>query len=552
MDPELEILEASFNNRIEQWLSKQGLLFQFMHNTGSVSMTPKIIRLVLRLVTLAIIGVVILWFYLISRPSSEAYKVDVQQQLAIGLNAGEVEISNITRDKGGVLNGEMIFSMLTLGETKSSFFEDWYVMEKDVSVVGRRSVTKEKKTANFQGVQLSPLGIGDNYFSGWSGKELNILKMELKLKIGADTDEIAMAAYSSLFKQYETLNIDTIHVFDATLLWGHSETSTGSIKGAELNIVKGEGSWEIDIIGGTFSHSWLKDAAINHMKVICKSSGEVVIESASFKLGAGELKLNASIQVKSQPELTGDYSFDDVEVIDLIGESYEEWLDGTIDGSGVLSGKFNSAEGIKVFTTVKLNGNSRFMSGRDTGSKFNGEKKASNLIIRGDRFQLLKILQMKDLRNSYSLLRAHRGTLIIENQGTDTQVTVENMHCGLNDLIVMKGKFKYAVDRVKSPQQAIDVSSLERKDNEINPVTDHPKNIVAEKIVDRVGAFSGEIELGLTPGVFEDNTNVFDVYPIDSTTLRVWLNIKLSGQLEELTEEFADKLYDLMEQDENN
>ncbi|MEZ7956937.1 MAG: hypothetical protein QMC23_11900 [Rubritalea sp.] len=552
MDPELEILEASFNNRIEQWLSKQGLLFQFMHNTGSVSITPKIIRLVLRLVTLAIIGVVILWFYLISRPNSEAYKVDVQQQLAIGLNAGEVEISDITRDKGGVLNGEMLFSMLTLGETKSSFFEDWYVMEKDVSVVGRRSVTKAKKMANFQGVQLSPLGIGDNYFSGWSGKELNILKMELKLKTGADTDEIAMAAYSSLFKQYETLNIDTIQVFDATLLWGDTESSAGSIKGAGLNIVRGEGSWEIDIIGGTFSHSWLKDAAINHMKVICKSSGEVVIESASFKLGAGELKLNASIQVKSQPELTGNYSFDDVEVIDLIGESYEEWLGGTIDGSGVLSGKFNSVEGIKVATTVKLNGNSRSMSGIDKGLKFNGEKKASSLIIRGDRFQLLKILQMKDLRNSYSLLGAHKGTLIIENQGTDTHVTVENMNCGLNDLIIMNGKFKYAVDSAKSPQQAIDVSSSKRKDNEINPLADHPKNIVAEKIVDRIGAFSGEIVLGLTPGVFEGNTNVFDVYPIDSTTLRVWLNIKLSGQLEELTVELADKLYDLMEQDENN
>jgi hypothetical protein len=288
------------------------------------------------------------------------------------------------------------------------------------------------------------------------------------------------------------------------------------------------------------------------MKVICKSSGEVVIESASFKLGAGELKLNASIQVKSQPELTGNYSFDDVEVIDLIGESYEEWLGGTIDGSGVLSGKFNSVEGIKVATTVKLNGNSRSMSGIDKGLKFNGEKKASSLIIRGDRFQLLKILQMKDLRNSYSLLGAHKGTLIIENQGTDTHVTVENMNCGLNDLIIMNGKFKYAVDSAKSPQQAIDVSSSKRKDNEINPLADHPKNIVAEKIVDRIGAFSGEIVLGLTPGVFEGNTNVFDVYPIDSTTLRVWLNIKLSGQLEELTVELADKLYDLMEQDENN
>jgi len=552
MDPELEALEVSFNNKIEEWISKQGLLFQFTHNTGSGSMLPKIYGLVLRLLIIGIIGLVIFWFYLSNRPSSEAFKEDVQQQLATGLNASEVEISNITRDKGGVLTGEMLFSMLTLGETENSFFEDWYVKEEDVSVVGRRSVIEKKKTATFQGVQLSPLGIGDNYFSGWSGKELKILEMELKLKTGADTDDLAMAAYSSLFKKYESLNIDTIQIFDATLLWGHTETSAGSIKSAQLDIVKGIDSWEINVTGGTFSHGWLKDAAINKMKVICKRSGEVVIESASFLLGDGELKLTASIQIKSQPELTGSYSFEDVEVTDLIGESYEDWLAGNIDGTGELVGKLNSAEGIKVTTTVNLTGNSRQKRGGSTDPESNGEKKDSVLIIRGDNLQLLKILQMKDPRNSYSLLRAHKGTLIIENQGEDTQVTVKNLRCGLNDLILMKGKFDYAVRTAKSTKGDIDASSLELKENEINPGGERSEDLTFEQITETVRAFSGEIELGLIPEVFENNIKVLDVYPVDSATLRVWFNIKLNGQLEELTEEFAEKLYEIMKQDENN
>ncbi len=552
MDPELEILEASFNKRIEQWISKQGLLFQFTHNTGLGSMLPKLCRLFIRLLILGIIVLGVFWFYLISRPSSSAFKEDLQQQLATGLNASEVKISNIIRDKGSLLSGEMLFSTIALGETNRSFFEDWYVTEDDVSAVGRRLVVENKKTATFQGVHLSPLGIGDNYLSGWSGKELKILKMELKLKTGADTDDLAMAAYSSLFKKYETLNIDTIQIYDANLLWGYSETSAGSIKGAQLNIFRGVDSWEINIKGGTFSHGWLKDAGINEMKVICNSSGEVVIESASFSLGDGELNLNASIQIKSQPEVTGNYRFDDVEVTDLIGDSYEDWLGGNIDGTGELSGKLNSVGGVKVTTTVNLKGKAKRKSGKNSDLELTDSKKDNVLIIRGDSFPLLQILQMKDPRNSYSLLRSYKGTLIIENQGKHTQVTVKSMRCGLNDLILMNGKFDYALRIAKSKEEDIDASSLERKENEMNPGKYPAERSVSEPIRETVRAFSGEIDLGLIPAVFENNMKVLDVYPLDRPTLRVWLNIKLDGQLEELTEELGNKLFEIMKEGENN
>jgi hypothetical protein len=551
MDPELETLEASFNNRIEQWLSKQGLLFQFTHNTGSGLIFPKICGLLFRLLIIAVIALAICWFYLSSRPNSEVFKEDVQQQLVKGLNASEVEILNISRVKGGLLTGEMIISSIAMGESEGSFFEDWYMKEENVSLVGRRSVTQTKKTATFDGVQFLPLGIGDNYFSGWSGKELNILKMELKLKTGAASDELAMTAYSSLFKEYESLNIDTIQIFDANLMWGYTENSTGSIKGAQFKIIRGIDSWEINVSGGTFSHGWLKNAPINKMKVICKSSGEVVVESASFNIGDGELKLNASIQIKSQPEVTGNYSFVNVGVIDLIGDRYEKWLDGNIGGTGEISGKLNSAEGLKVITTVNLYRKSKYRSAANASPDTKELENDSVLIIRGDNFELLKILQMKDSLNSYSLMRAHKGTLIIENQGADTQVTVNNVRCGSNDLMLMQGEFKYLLS-VKSPNEVIDTSTLEIKENEMNPGVDQPENNGLETTVGMERSFSGEINLGLTPEVFENNINALNIYPIDKPTLRVWINVKLNGQLESLTEELADELFDIMEEGENN
>jgi hypothetical protein len=158
---------------------------------------------------------------------------------------------------------------------------------------------------------------------------------------------------------------------------------------------------------------------------------------------------------------------------------------------------------------------------------------------------------MKDSLNSYSLMRAHKGTLIIENQGADTQVTVNNVRCGSNDLMLMQGEFKYLLS-VKSPNEVIDTSTLEIKENEMNPGVDQPENNGLETTVGMERSFSGEINLGLTPEVFENNINALNIYPIDKPTLRVWINVKLNGQLESLTEELADELFDIMEEGENN
>lgn len=549
MDPELETLQNSFNTRIEDWISKQGLLFQFTHDTGSGSMFPKICGLLFRLLIIALIGVVIFWFYLTNRPNSEAFKLDVEHQITKGMNAGEVKISNISRAKGGVLDGEMLLSTLFLGETDLSFFEDWYVEEEDVSVVGRRSTVEEKKTAVFQGVNLSPLGIGDNYFSGWSAREINILKMELKLKTGNTRDELAEATYSNLFKNYKTLKIDAIQVFDATIFWGHSEITSGSIKGAQLDITKGNDSWEIDIRGGTFSHHWLQDCKIDHMQVICHRSGEVEIRKAVLNLGEGELNFTVTIQATTaQPELKGEYSFKNVEVTDLIGDSYKDWLDGNINGAGVLAGNLNSSAGVKATTTITLSGKSKSLADDTSIANREEGENDSMLIIRGDRFQLLKLMQMKNPRNSYSLLRAYKGALIVENQGTDTQVTVKDVRFGHNDLILMRGKFDYAIRSVVAKEDKIDASSLEIIDEEEDPV----KGLVSEDEIDTFRAFSGNIELGLIPDVFENNMSVLEVYPVDNSTLRVWFDVDLKGQLEELTEELADELYDIMKAAEKN
>ena len=515
MDPELETLEATFNNKIESWISKQGIIFQFTHDTGSGALLPKICGLCFRLLLIIILGLIMFWFYLSSRPSSESFKLDVAQQITKGIYASDVEVANITRVKGGLLSGDLLFSSITLGETDSSFFEDWYIQEEDVSLVGRKSVIEREKSAVIQDVTLFPMGLMDTYKSRWSAKEVSILKMDIKLKAGDDTDEGALECYSTIFQKYDHLNINHIQVYDASILWGYSEHSSGSIKGAELSITKGENLWEIDVKGGMFSHGWLKDGWINEMKIICKSSGEVIIESATLSFGEGQMKFKANILVKAKPEVTGEYNFENISITDLIGEGYDERLDGVVDGEGKLAGELNTAEGLKSTTTITLKGKPKV-----------GDKEADDdsvLVIRGDEFQFLKFMQMKNPRNSYSLLRAYRGELIVEHQGLNTYVTVNNVRCGRDDLILLKGKFGYAVNSLNSDDSNSDGERM----------------------------FSGSLKLGLTPKVFESDLGILETYPVDGATLRVWFDVKLQGQMDDLTEEMANELMNLHKNTEN-
>ncbi len=546
MDPELDKLESSFNHKIEDWISKQGLIFQLTHITGNGSIVPKIYALCIRLLILSVIIICAFGYYLTKKPSTVGYREDIQKQIQEGLNASDVKVSNSSRSSEGFLTANLSMGAISLGETESSFFEDWFVTEEVVSELGKRYSKEYRNSASIEGIQLSPLGIADNNFSGWSGKNLKIAKLKLKLKTGANTDDLAKTAYSSLFKNYKTLKIDNIQVSDATLIWGNSETTSGSIKGAQLNILKNADSLEINVTGGTFSYAWLKKAKIDAMKVICNRDGNVLIESAQFKIGDGEFKLNASIQIKAMPEVNGEYIFTNVNVIDLVGQSNVNLLSGKIDGKGKFLGKLNSNKSIKTITEITLNANPAASNAELSSPEVKDQANENLLTIRGENIALLKTLQLKDQLHSYSILRTYNGVITIENQGLNTDIDLQDIRCGSNGLILMRGKIGYGIRDSEAAAEDENLSNL--KDKENNKIVIDEKSH-SELLNER--EFSGEIELGITPDVFGDNKKVFEVYPIDIETVRVWFKIPLDGKIEEITTDLADRLFSLMQEDKN-
>jgi len=228
---------SSFDYRLEQWISKQGLFFLIANGGGSGSIMVKLIGLFFKLVLLSLVLLIFAWFFLKKRPEMSSFKADLAQQIAEGLGAKDVEVKSTVRVNGGILSGDLYIKSLKLGESESTFFEDWRVSEFEVNADGTKTDIEVVDVASFSGITVSPLNITDNYITGWNADSISINNMEISLKTGDDTDELALKSYASLFREYETLDIKSISVVDGTVYWGARETA-GAIKNAQFDILK--------------------------------------------------------------------------------------------------------------------------------------------------------------------------------------------------------------------------------------------------------------------------------------------------------------------------
>lgn len=545
MDPELNRLEKDFSVRLDRWISKQGILFQLKHSSGSGTLVPKLFALMFRLFLVVLIGLVIFWFYLKGRPSSESFKLDLEQQIKAGTNAASVEVKSVARYKGGLLDAQLKISNFTLGGSDTSFYEDWYAEETERDINGNVYKVNNRKELVARSAVIQPLGLGDGLLNGWSGKKISLGSLHCHLKTGAESDEQALASYMSIFKGYESLVVNNITIEDAHIGWGY-DTSRGSIKGAEIEALKQNGVWKITVTGGIFTHGWLKNANINEMSIECHKDGKVKILAADLRVGGGVFSFDADIQMKSKPIVEGKFAFEGVEVTDLVGDEYGLWLDGQLKGSGTLAGSLNSLEGIRTTTAIELTAPPLTAEGNDTDAADSKKIKASDsfLIVRG-RFPILKAMQRINGVNSYNLLRLNIGKFVVEHTGGDT--LIKNIDVRSDDFLVMNGALSYKVaslkDKKKKPEFTdAGLKSLSNVEEKLETKTDADLAIEDNALGRLVKTLSGEITMGFIPQVFEDYPEILTIYPEDLNTIRVWIPVKMEGQLDDASSSTAEKL----------
>lgn len=543
MDPELTKLESEFKKNIDQWLSKQGILFQLKHASAAGAILPKICGLLFRVFVLIAIALGVFWFYLTNHVGSEAYKEKVTENLVASLNASKGEIKSIERHKGGLLNAQMLISNFQLDSSETSFFEDWYVSKDGRDLDGAESPVSEKKKLTAHSVTIQPLGLGDGIISNWSGKKISVGILSCHLKTGAESDKAAKASYLSIFKDFDQLTVNNVTIEEAHIGWGY-DISKGSIKGAVIEALRKGDTWYLTINNGQFSHGWLENANIESMTIECHKSGLVKVVEAKLRFGEGVLSFNADIKIQARPEVSGNFSFKSIKVLDLVGQAYAPYLSGQVTGEGSLKGHLNTTEGVSTKAKITLDAELVDSNGKLTDEEANigSQERMLNeaFLIVKSKFPILATMRELNKVNSYNQLKLNQGGFVIEHKGGETTISDIDVRSG--DFLVIKGALKYAWSKVKNKKEAeVDLDSglnetlIDQTD--IGEIAD--EEIAVHKLVRTI---SGNLRMGFVTDVFDDHPEILEIYPEEADTLRVWLPVKMQGELKDATTEIADRL----------
>mgnify|MGYP000182746143 CR=1 FL=1 len=554
MDPELNSLEADFNVRLDQWISKQGTLFQIKHAKGINSLFPKLCVLAFKLLILGLICLTIFWFYLSSRPASVGYRDMVQGNVQNWFQASEAKVKSMRRVDKGIIDGEMKISHIELKASEQTFFQDWYDMEVEEDKTGRQMLVENKKHFSVSGIVLSPFGITDGMFSsGWKARDIDISTLTCMLKIGADTDDQALKSYQQIFKKSSNLAAHNITIREANLKWGYGPDK-GEIKGASIKAQYANNVWSLEIERGEFSHGWLKNAAIEKMIVVCYKDGKVEINSAKLHVDGGSIDFSAEIAVKAKPEVTGEYSFAGIDVLRLVGKEYEKWFNGKIKGDGVISGNMNTRDGLKVVTTVSLNNarskvvasTTKANDDKATAEELAKAKEDSRIFLRGSFSLFQDVLQFRDTVHSYSLLAFDTGSFEVTQQGYNTSFKIPDMRVG--SFLIVEGDFTYNSVKASEVEEADGINSAGEPKKELESIEANGLHFESDE--ERVNRFSGKLRLGFLPEVFEKYPEILGVYPMDTKTARVWIPLKMTGGLNDISSEIAEELDKIIQEEE--
>ena len=403
--PESEQLQ-NFEERLGHWVSSQGFWFQLRYSFsgGGVrgALTFHLLRLAARaLVFLAIIAVGA-WVYLIMQGSGDSFRKDVSAAMKGRLRAEEIQIRGLTREQG-----EFYVSRLAMLGGDDTFF----------SAFEARNIKCK-------------MGLLDDFKNQWNPGIISISRLDLGLRAGADSAEAAKSIGDVIFHDEGEMKISTIIVNDATLRWGYSERTRGSITGSKMWVQKMADGWKLRFRGGRFTQNWLKRLEIEELDVLVGRE-EIILEKAVFRKDGGHVTFqDAKIKPGERPDVTGRVNLNNVDVDSLVPVSARNHVEGRLSGELTAFGSTNSVDGVGFEGTISLGGD--------------------DLIVLRDRVHLLRALSVVDTFNNYRRIDFSSGSFRMKTHGGRMEIRDLDMSAG--ELLTMEGNMTV---RLPTPEEAL-------------------------------------------------------------------------------------------------
>ena len=318
-----------FQARMSDWVSSQGLVFQLTHG-GSVQGAHSTIvgwvgRMVVRSSLLIVLAVAVSMLILMSRPGSDKFRAELEENVGGALAADSVEVGPIKKKEGNI----EISSMDLEGSTEA-FYE----------------------TLKLRDVKTR-MGLLAGVVGKWEGEVISIGNLEATIKSGSE-DASGDTIFGALFAKSDHYSFERVEVVEASVNWGYSEVTAGQIENSSLRAKRKGDGWSLSFTGGTFSQNWLKNLEIEEMECEVTADG-IRITSARFKQGGGELSLTAEVTGPvSDPQITGSGSMTSLPFDTYLGSEVRSFVGGELSGNFKIGGSPYGPSGVTFSAEIVL------------------------------------------------------------------------------------------------------------------------------------------------------------------------------------------------------
>jgi hypothetical protein len=536
----------NFNERLSQWVASQGFWFQLRYSMSGSGMKGRamfhLLRLFFRLLVFMLLVAIGVLVYLVKRTDSEKFVNEIRDSLQSSLAAGELETRGVQR-----VQGQLDISRLAAEGGESTFYD-----------------SLEARNIRMR------MGLVDGLVGVWNPGNIFIARLEANLKAGTNDDKLANELGKVIFAQSPTFNISSIEIANATLHWGYSDQTRGSILNSEMRVQRTETGWRLSFRKGTFRQNWLRRLEIVDLVVLVEPGG-LLFERAEFKQGRGTVEFpGLKLTAGSRPQVDGIVKIRNIELAHILPPALLNFLEGSLSGDFRASGSTNSNEGVCLQGRVILDG--------------------QDSISLRDRFHVLKALSVVDYSRNYRRVVFSTGAFQIRTQGGGLSLTEIDVQDG--DLFTMRGQLavrlptQQEVDLAMQQGTGLDSSplfisedeiaeagtleagetddfTLDRAAQEAQRVQEGRQSPDSLSLFDRLGLgvelrrlqtqaaerisrmlrYEGQLLITLPADAFERAPILAEMFPVDPATRRVAMTVPVLGHLYELTLLQAEDIY---------
>jgi hypothetical protein len=536
----------NFNDRLSQWVSNQGFWFQVRYSMSGNGMkgaaTYHILKLGARLLVFLLIATAAYWVYLVKRTGSPDYQDEIRTAMQSGLSGDESEISGFSESQG-----QLTISRFSCEGGPGTFF----------SSLEARNIRLKK-------------GLLDGMTGIWNPGTVSVFRLDMDLRAGADDAESAQKISDSLFKSFNTIELNNIEVGDASIRWGYSERTRGSIVGSVMKVQRLDNGLKLQFQGGTFSQNWLRRLEIVNLVISCDREG-MVFEKAEFRQAGGTVDFSGlRVLAGERPTIKGLAKIRGIDIENLVPVALRSFVQGSISGDFQVSGSTNTTDGVGFDGMVTMNG--------------------QDVVTLRERIYLLKALSVVDYVRNYYRADFREGSFELKTGGGG--MTISNLSLKAGDLLTLDGEMKVRppteeesrVDTVRSrktggaplfaagDEEEADVRevkdadadfTLRRAAQEARREGNKENAEAGKAALDRLGMnqelrrlaeqaserlsktlrYEGSFKISLLPDAFDRAARLAAQYPVDLNTGRIPLTVPVEGSIYDITLKQAEEIY---------